>query len=406
LFPVSLFVVDVVPNGPAFKAGIQAGDKIVEITGKKLRGLSSDEVVTLLKGKVGTKLTLKVLRKKKLMSFTVVRDIIKDQTALSYRFKNQNVYYLSLKIFNEVAAQQMAKLLRKANAGRCKGIVLDLRRNPGGTLDSAIEMAGLFLKKGSLVVSTKDRDRKLVRAYRTTRDPILKSNTPIFILIDNFSASAAEILVGSLKHHSEHKKKHKNLMVFLVGTPTFGKGSVQELIPIKNGCALKITTMLYYLPNDISIQARGIKPDFTINKKYSPTAEMKLVNEFYGKETALKNHITVDEVKGKKPGDWKKGKKGFWSNLFGGKSDKQKQKSSGKNKRDKKKKEEKKKSWNERQKERLALDVQVQASVNMINLLEIAKKADAKALRTRNDALRFLKKNYLTDDVVPLEKIQ
>ena len=113
-----------------------------------LKGLTTDQVINKLKGKVGTKISIKIARKKKPMSFTVTRDIIKDQISLCFFFKNQNVYYFSLKQFTENAAKQMSGLLEKANQGKCKGIVLDLRGNPGGTLDSAIEMAGLFLPKG------------------------------------------------------------------------------------------------------------------------------------------------------------------------------------------------------------------------------------------------------------------
>ena len=312
----SLLVIDVIQNGPAEKAGLKGGDKIIEVNGDKLKGLSSDEVVNKLKGKAGSTVKLKIIRNKKLLSFKVVRDIIKDQTSVSYLFPAQGVYYVSLKIFNEVASRQIEELLSIANSGKCKGIVLDLRRNPGGTMDAAVEIAGLFVKKNALVVLTKNKKKKLVNEYRTNRDPVLNSSVPIFILIDNFTASAAEILAGCLQHHSKTIDKNKSLMVFLVGTSTFGKGSVQELIPIKNGCALKVTTMLYYLPDGVSIQARGIKPDFTVKPKFVPVDEMKWVNELYGKETALKNHITVEEVTGEKAVQPKKEKRSFWQRWF------------------------------------------------------------------------------------------
>ncbi len=425
----ALVIIGVIQNGPAEAAGLESGDKIVEVNGKKLKGLASDEVISMLKGKSGTEVTLKVIRKKKPLTFTVKRDIIKDQTSICYKFTKQNIYYLSLRIFNEIAATQMSELLRIANDGKCKGIVLDLRRNPGGTLDSAIDMAGLFLNKESVVVTTKDKDAKLVATYSTKKDPILKSTVPVFILIDNFTASAAEILAGSLQYHSEHKDNHKNLMVFLVGTPTFGKGSVQELIPVKNGCALKITTMLYYLPGNKSIQALGINPDFTVKPKYTPTDEMKWVQELYGKESSLKNHITVEEVQKKdrthtKKDETKKDKKrGFWHKLFGKKNKDQKQdqeeekeedqeeeeENTGKQEKTKEKKlakKDKKKSWEERQKESLASDVQVQASVNLINLLDVAKRTNPKLVNSRKKVLKFLHENYVTDDKIAIEKIK
>ncbi len=391
----ALVIVDVIQNGPAFKVGLESGDKIVDVDGEKLKGLSSDEVINLLKGRSGTKVKIKVIRKKKPLEFTVKRDIIKDQTSICYLFEDQKIYYVSLKIFNEVAAKQIKETLNEANKGKCKGIILDLRRNPGGTLDSAIEMAGLFVKKDSLVVSTRDKAGKLIAEYRTSTDPILKSTVPIFILIDNFTASASEILAGCLRHHSDNDD-HKNLKVFLVGTTTFGKGSVQELIPIKNGCALKLTTMLYYLPVNDLIQVVGIKPDFTIKPKIAPDKEMKWVAELYGKESSLKNHITVDEVKDQVDIDQKE-KGGFWGRLFSWNKKKSNQELA---------EEEKKKSWEQKQKEALAHDVQVQASVSMINMLNFAKQSRIKAIQDRKGAVAFLRTNYITDDGVKIVKVR
>jgi carboxyl-terminal processing protease len=394
----SLAILEVIRGGPAEKAGLKSGDKIVEVEGEKLRGMSADEVVNKLKGKSGSTLKLKVLRDKKPKEFTVTRDIIKDQSSMCFLFKKQGIYYLSLKIFAENAAAQVSDLLVKVNKGGCKGLILDLRRNPGGTLDSAIEMASLFLDPNSLVTVTKDNQKKVVSEYHTKSDPVLKSDKPIFILVDNFTASAAEILAGALQYYSKQEPQSKehnnnnNLMVFLVGTSTFGKGSVQEVIPVSNGCALKLTTMLYYLPGDISIQSVGIKPDFTIKPKMVPVDEIKWISEMFGQESSLTNHITVDEVKGKKRKTVEPGKKGK-------KSDSKKTKK-GKNE------EEPEKSWDERQKEELALDVQVQASVNMINLLDLAKKCAPDRVSSRDKAYTFLQEQYITDDAAEIEKVE
>lgn len=428
----ALAIVDVVQSGPAHKAGLQAGDKIVEVDGEKLKGLSSDEVIAKLKGKVKTKVKIKIIRKKKPREYIITRDIIKDQTSLSYRFKDLDIYYVSLSIFNEVAAKQVKLLLEKANKGGCKGIVLDLRRNPGGTLDSAIDMAGLFLQKNSPVVLTKDNKGAIITEYKTFTDPILHSTVPIFILIDNFAASAAEILAGCLRYHAQ-KDENSKLMVFLVGIPTFGKGSVQELIPIKNGCALKLTTMLYYLPDEHSLQAIGIKPDFIVKPKIVPVKEMKWVKEFFGKESSLKHHITVQEVKdlgGKKEEAQQEGepaekKKSFWRRLFGsaGKQEEEQAQAEredgdrpeeddededGENHTDEdgKKKEYDKKSWEEKQQKNLGGDIQVQACVNMINMLTLAREARPGQVDTRKKALSFLKKHYLTDNPVDVEKVK
>lgn len=421
----SLMIVEVVPGSPSEKAGVKKGDRIIKIGKDNLKGLSTDQVINKLKGKVGSKVTIKVARKKKPMTFTITRDIIKDQISLCFYFKNQNVYYLSLKQFTENAAKQVSVLLEKANQGKCKGVLLDLRGNPGGTLDSAIEMAGLFLPKGSPVVHTRDRNGKVVAKYFTKSAPLLKSDVPIFILINNFTASASEILAGCLRYHSEQSYLNggwsgKKLMVFLLGMTTFGKGSVQELIPVKNGCALKLTTMLYFLPDQSSLQARGIKPDFTVKPKYVPADEMEWIKEFYGKESSLKNYITEKEVcenlglpyDEKLDKEHKNAEKNCeheplldmsdGAEEVGGDTELESDDADGES--DKNKKDEK--SWEERQKEALASDCQVQAGVNMINMLNWLKKGRKKKTAfTRVEALRLLNKNYLTDEGVVVEKL-
>ena len=403
----ALAIIDVIQQGPAERAGLHAGDKIVEVDGEKLRGLATDEVVAKLKGRIGTKVGLKIIRDKRPMSFKVMRELIKDQTSLCYLFKQQSVYYLSLKIFNEMSAKQISDLLSTANEGRCRGIILDLRRNPGGTLDAAIEVAELFVDKGSKVVMTRDRDRKLVAEYKTSKDPILKSDVPIFILIDNFTASAAEILAGCLKYHSEQIGGKRKLMVFLLGIPTFGKGSVQELIPIKNGCALKLTSMLYFLPGDTSIQAEGIQPDFLVKPKMVPADEMRWVQELYGKESSLKNFITKEEVAGhkqvKKQADEGGG---FWKRLFNSGEAEPVIEVSGKPDVESENPAEDKKSWEQRQQETLMGDQQVQTCVNMISFLQLARKAHPGEVETRSKALKFLKEHFVTDEPAVVEKIK
>ncbi len=420
----ALVIVDVIQGGPADKAGMKGGDKIVEVNKDKLRGLSSDEVVNKLKGKLGSTVALKVIRNRKPMEFTVKRDIIKDQTSNCYYFKDQNVYYLSLSLFTENAATQMADLLKKANAGMCNGIVLDLRRNPGGTLDSAIDMAGLFLPKGSLVVVTKDSKCRTVSRYFTKAEPLLKSDVPIFILVNNLTASAAEILAGCLAHHSRtgvqiidkkgHKETKHNLMVFVVGTSSFGKGSVQELIPIKNGCALKLTTMLYFLSKETSLQATGIQPDFTVKPKLVPVDEMKWIAEFYGKESSLKNHISVKEVEetfGIKPSkealkeaeELNKPTAELEDIVEFSESDRDGNiMSRGERNLTPKGKE---KNWEDKRREELALDVQVQACVNMVSFFNLARKANPEMVATRQKAFDFLKQRYLTDEPTKIEKV-
>ncbi|MCF7799806.1 S41 family peptidase [Candidatus Babeliales bacterium] len=384
----ALVIVDVIHGGPAQKGGLKPGDKIIEVEGDKLRGLSTDEVITKLKGKVGTEVNLKIIRDKKPLEFKIKREIIKDQNSICYHIKDHDIYYLSLKLFTQTASKQVEDLLKKANKGQCNGIILDLRRNPGGILDSVVDMAGLFIDKKSLVVSTKSRSGKVVAKYYTSTEPVLKSDLPIFILIDNFTASASEILAGCLKYYSNKgfkstdNKKPRNLMAFLVGTSTFGKGSVQEVIPISNGCALKLTTMLYYLPSQKSIQAIGIKPDFLVKPKITPAEEIKWIKELYGKETSLKHYIIPKEIK---KDDINKDK------------DKDKQAKS---------KEETEKSWEEKHQEAINQDEQIKTCINLINMLNFAKKCNPNLVDTRKKALRFLKQNYVTDQEVKLEKLK
>ncbi|KKQ33362.1 MAG: Carboxyl-terminal protease [candidate division TM6 bacterium GW2011_GWF2_37_49] len=406
----ALLIIDVVQGGPAHKAGLKRGDKIISVNKDTLKGLSTDEVINKLKGKTDTEVNLKIIRAKKPLSFTIKRELIKDQTAVCYCFKEQRVYYLSLKHFAEIAAKQVKDLLEKANKGKCKGIILDLRSNPGGTLDSAIDMAGLFLPKNSLVCSTKDRNGKTVAEYFTRTDPVLKSDVPIIILINNFTASASEILAGCLQYHSqkiyESGKNDRKFMVFLAGTTTFGKGSVQELIPVKNGCALKLTTMLYFLPGVKSIQAQGVEPDFEVKAKIVPEEDMKWIKELYGKESSLKNYITENEVRenlGLKPDPNKK--------------------SDGKEKSDKKEvaasqefgddengsepieKIESEEDWQKKQIKALGEDNQVLSCVNMINMLHMIKKCKKDKKFTRQRAFTMLKKNYLVDVQPEIEKV-
>lgn len=389
----ALAIIDVIQGGPAEKAGLKAGDKIIEVEGKKLRGLSADESIAKIKGKTGTEIKLKVIRNKKPLEFKVKRDLIKDQTSFCFHFKKPNIYYLGLKIFATTSPTQMAELLKKANDGKCKGIIIDVRRNPGGILESAVDTAGLFLNKNSLVVSTKDKNGKITAEYKTTKDPIIKRKFPIFVLIDNFTASASEILAGALKHYSSQisKNKKNNLMVFLLGTPTFGKGSVQEVIPISNGSALKLTTMLYYLPNNITIQAKGIEPDFTIKPKITPTEDIKWIEELYGKESSLKNYINPEhQAKNEEKEKEKKDEKALRS------LDRARDQGDRENE----------KSWKEKQIEAINNDIQIQASINMINILNLAQKHTPKLVENRNKALTFLKENYATDDPIEMEEIK
>lgn len=370
-----LIIIDTIPEGPADKAGLKPFDKIVEIEGKSLEGMSTDEATAMLKGERNTKVHVKVLRENQpeMLSFDITRDIIKEQNSLCFYIQDQNIYYLSLNMFNDNSSRQLEELLLKAHEKEYKGLILDLRNNSGGLLNSAIDIAGLFLEKGSLVVTTKDKQGKVTEEYRTTRKP-LPANIPIFILINNFTASAAEILAGALKIHAQTPSngsarmgiKNHNPLVFLVGTKTFGKGSVQEVIPISNNCAIKITTSLYFLPDDSCVQAEGITPDFEIERFLPPSDQQQWLAKFYGREQALTNHIKLTDDK--KEEDTKKDE--------------------GKDKL---------KNWTERAKQTLLNDNQFKETITLINLLSVAKKECSLDLNSRQNCINFINSIFVSN---------
>lgn len=294
-----LVIIDTIPGGPSDKAGIKPLDKIIAINDEPLEGMSTDKATVKLRGERLTKVKVTVVRENhpEPLSFDIERDVVKEQNSLCFYVKDQNVYYLSLNMFTENSVKQITDLLKKATQKKSKGLVLDLRNNSGGLLNAAIDIAGLFVEKGSLVVTTKDKTGKEVEKFVTKRAPIAESNLPIFILTNNYTASAGEILAGVLKMHSHMlsqkvgKKEQERLMVFLVGTRTYGKGSVQEVIPVSNNCAVKITTSLFYLPDGTTNQGVGIEPDFEIERKFPPTEQMLWLNKFFGRERSLSNYI-------------------------------------------------------------------------------------------------------------------
>lgn len=292
-----LMVVDVISKGPADTAGVKTGDKIIGIDEHILRGISTDEATARLKGARHSCVLVRIMRDgyPEPITLTITRDIIKDQNSICYQFADQNVLYMHLNMFTQTACTQLENLLSKAQKKKYRGIILDLRNNSGGLLNAAVDIAGLFLEKGSLIVSTKDRNGKLLEQYKTTKKPIYTTNTPIFVLINNFTASAAEILAGCLQIYAEQKK---SMPIFVVGTKSFGKGSVQEIIPVGNDCAIKLTTALYFMPNDKTIQGIGVIPDIESERMFPPSEHVKWFNETYGSEKALKNSIQA-EVKPK-----------------------------------------------------------------------------------------------------------
>jgi carboxyl-terminal processing protease len=375
-----LMVIDTVLGGPADNAGVKPLDKIIEIDGKPLEGMSTEEATAKLKGERHSSVHIKVLRENSpdLLSFDITRDVIKEQNSLCFYLPDQQIYYLSLSMFTDTATKQIKDLLHQTRKKQCRALILDLRNNSGGLLNAAIDIAGLFIDKGNVVVTTKDNHHKETERYVTTTDPIANNTLPLFILINNYSASAAEILAGCLKIHSENYAKksgaQKKLMVFLVGTRTFGKGSVQEVIPIGNNCAMKLTTSLYFLPNDTSIQGLGIEPDFEIEKRFPPTNQITWFTKFYGRERTLENYININ-----------------------GTSDEDEKKEA---------KATKEKTWSDRAKDLLDNDNQFRDTITLINLLSTAKTHCPEQVSNREKAVKFIKGIYVTNDVLKIEEIK
>ncbi|MGE0010526.1 MAG: S41 family peptidase [Candidatus Babeliales bacterium] len=369
-----LSVIDTIPGGPADQAGLLPDDKIVQINEESLKGMSVDEAIAKIKGERNTPVHIKILRKgePKMMPFTIMRDVVKDHNATCFYFKEHNVLYLALSMFTRNAIKQLEQLLKKSQQIKARGFILDLRSNSGGLLDSAVDIASLFLPANSVVVTTKDRSGKVQQSYSTSGTPIANSKIPIFVLVNNYTASAAEILAGALRSHASN-----NLPVFIVGTKTFGKGSVQEVIPLSNDSALKITTALYYLPNDTTVQGKGITPDFEIEPKMPPTEELKWFKQFFGHESSLKNSIKPNGKDEKKEPE-----------------DKKEDNDS-----------EKHKTWQERKKERLGQDFQLLSTLRLLEMLDLSYKAYPKDVSTHEKAVEFLKKRFNPSDKLEMEEI-
>ncbi|MFC2972033.1 S41 family peptidase [Azotobacter bryophylli] len=254
-----LNVVSPIDDTPAAKAGIEAGDLIVRIDGQPTKGMSMLDAVDKMRGKPGSKLTLTLVRGDgKPFDVQLTRAVIKVKSVKSQMLE-PGYGYLRITQFQVNSGEEVAKALanlKKENGGkRLDGLVLDLRNNPGGVLQSAVEVSDHFLKKG-LIVYTKGRIAN--SELRFSADPADASEgVPLVVLINGGSASAAEIVAGALQDHKR---------AVLMGTDTFGKGSVQTVLPLNNDRALKLTTALYYTPNGRSIQAQGIQPDIKVER--------------------------------------------------------------------------------------------------------------------------------------------
>ena len=250
-------VIAPIDNTPASRAGVKAGDYIVKIDGEQVLGKTLMEAVNLMRGPVGTSIEITVRRKglKKAKIFKIIREIIEIKSVISKLIDNK-VGYLRLRSFNQNSSDQLKEEISKIEKNKkLVGYILDLRNNPGGLLAQAIEVSNFFLDDGE-IVSTKGRKNKENRKFFAKKGDKIKGK-PLIVLINNGSASASEIVAGALQDQKR---------AVLLGEATFGKGSVQSIIPLKNQGALRLTVSKYYLPSGKSISDVGVTPDIKVEE--------------------------------------------------------------------------------------------------------------------------------------------
>lgn len=284
-------VVSPLDDTPAYRAGIKAGDLIVKINGEPVKNMTWRDAVVKMRGSKGSKVILTIIRPKteKPIQFTIIRDLIKVQTVKS-KMIEKGYGYVRVSVFQEPSAFDMIKAIKKLKldaGGKLKGLVLDLRNNPGGLLDSAIEITDQFLDaqylKNKKIVYTKGRTPQINSEALASGSDIL-SGTPMVVLINEGSASGSEIVAGALQDHKR---------AIILGTRSFGKGSVQTVIPVDANSAIKLTTGRYYTPSGRSIQAEGIQPDVLVeDRQVEKSKEDKMIPQV--NEEGLIGRIEAD----------------------------------------------------------------------------------------------------------------
>ena len=250
-------VISPIDDSPASIAGVKAGDYIVKINDVQVQGKTLSEAVELMRGPVGSSIQITVRRVgvKKAIIFNITREIIKITSVKSEIISN-NIGYLKLTAFNENSSDQIKKKIKDLKKKNIKSVILDLRNNPGGLLSQAIKITDYFLDNGEIVSTKGRRDSENRRWFATEGDMI--DGIPLLVLINYGSASASEIVAGALKDHKR---------AILVGENSYGKGSVQSIIPLKNDGAIRLTVAKYYLPSGKSISEVGVSPDIEIGEE-------------------------------------------------------------------------------------------------------------------------------------------
>jgi carboxyl-terminal processing protease len=295
-------VISPIDDTPAQRAGIKAGDVIVRLDDTPVKGMTLNEAVKIMRGEPGTDILLTIVREgeEAPLKITITRDIIRIKSVRSNMLE-PGYGYIRISQFQSATGTSMRKQLselKKENGGELEGLVLDLRNNPGGVLNASVSVADAFVKKGKIVY-TEGRVKDSLLTFNASPNDLLKG-APIVVLVNGGSASASEIVAGALQDH------HRAIVM---GTKTFGKGSVQTIMPMNNGAALKITTARYFTPSGRSIQAEGIEPDIKVEQLQISKAEDDKVQRL--READLRDHLengngkksektTKDEKTGKK----------------------------------------------------------------------------------------------------------
>ena len=266
-----LTVVTPIDDTPASLAGLKPNDKLVKIDGQSTRGVSLHEAVKRLRGKTGTKVVLTILRESENRVFdaSLTRSVIKIRSVKDARMVADRVAYIRISEFQDNTPHDFEKALDVLEQGPLDGLILDLRNNPGGLLDVAIEVAQTFLPKGKLILTTKGRVKNQNMEFISKADKP-HMDYPIVVLVNGGSASASEIVAGALKDHRRG---------ILMGTKTFGKGSVQTVIPLKDGSAIRLTTSLYYTPSGRSIHGEGLELDVVVEEESASPGKPKQQTE-------------------------------------------------------------------------------------------------------------------------------
>ena len=300
-------VVSPIEDTPAFFAGIKSGDLIIKLDDTLVKGMTLEDAVKRMRGKPGSKITLTITRKNepKLLTFTITRAVIKVQSVKS-KLIEPGYGFIRITQFQEKTGENLASALEglyKQNQGSLKGLVLDLRNDPGGLLTGAVGVSAAFLAKDALVVYTEGRTEDAKMRLTATPENYLRGNgtedyiknipdavrsVPMVVLVNGGSASASEIVAGALQDHKR---------AVIMGTQTFGKGSVQTILPLGNNTAIKLTTARYYTPGGRSIQAKGIEPDILVDDPATGNDE----GMFHLREADLDKHLTNDKPSDGKP---------------------------------------------------------------------------------------------------------